>query len=241
MDGKKPDVFFAQNALYPKDAFWWHSQLRITPGFQDGAHFLEPYAAAVADLDACRISRGGLFLDKAHTAAIQQFAKAYRALPRRKFDTVGTRTDPVVMRTLVCDGRRYFYLVNRDYYPEKVDVTFSAAVKAAEDLSTGQKSDLPQQWLVELGPYELRSFAVAPDVQITGFTVTPPEQIVRDLRRDAEQALDTFAKVRAASKSVPGMDKLEARIRDALANDRYAWLRRALTSYIVRKCRALGT
>jgi hypothetical protein len=76
-------------------------------GFQAGVHFLEPYAQAVADLDACRITRGGLFLDKAHSQQLQQFARAYRALPRRRFTTVGSSTDPVAVRTLVRDNRRY--------------------------------------------------------------------------------------------------------------------------------------
>ena len=125
MDGRPAEGIFRMNSIYPKDGFWWDSQLRITPAFQGGVHFLEPYAHAVADLDACRITRGGLFLDKAHTEAIQQFARAYRALPRQKFDTVGTSTDPVAVRTLVHDGRRYFYAVNRDYYPVKVDVAFT--------------------------------------------------------------------------------------------------------------------
>ena len=179
MDGKPAEGIFRMNSQYPKDGFWWDSQLRITPAFPGGVHFLEPYAQAVADLDACRITRGGLFLDKAHTEAIQQFARAYRALPRQKFATVGPSTDPVAVRTLVHDGRRYFYAVNRDYYPVKVDVAFSAAPKQAEDLATGEKMDLPQQWSLVLGPYELRSFAVAPEVEITGFTATPPENIVR--------------------------------------------------------------
>ena len=192
----------------------------------------------MADLDACRITRGGLFLDKAHTEAIQQFARAYRALPRQKFDTVGPSTDPVAVRSLVHDGRRYFYAINRDYYPVKIDVAFNAAPKQAEDLATGEKMDLPQQWSLVLGPYELRSFAVAPETEISRFAATPPEHIVRELHEEAEQALAAFARVRAAGKSVPGTDEMEKRIRAALADGRLAWLRRALSSYIVRKCRA---
>ena len=84
----RPKAFFRTNSEYPKDNFWWDSQSRVTPGFQGGVHFLEPYTAALADLDACRITRGGLFLDKAHTELLQRFARAYRALPRRKFITV---------------------------------------------------------------------------------------------------------------------------------------------------------
>ena len=61
MDGRPAEGIFGMNSTYPQDGFWSDSQLRITPGFQGGVHFLEPYAQALADLDACRITRGGLF------------------------------------------------------------------------------------------------------------------------------------------------------------------------------------
>jgi hypothetical protein len=239
MDGKPAEGIFRTNSEYPKDDFWWNSQERITPGFQGGVHFLEPYAAAVADLDACRITRGGLFMDKAHTEAIQQFAKAYRALPKKKFAAVGKTTDPVCVRTLVQNGRRYFYAVNRDYYPVKVEMTFSAAAKA-EDVATGEKFDLSKQWSFVLGPYELRSIAIPPDVEVSSFTATPPEEIAQKLRQEVEQTLALFAKLRSAGKTVPGADKLEERMRAALAENKLAWLRRAMTSYVVRKSRAIS-
>jgi hypothetical protein len=238
--GQATEGVLRSNAEYPKDGFWWNSQLRITPAFQGGGHFLEHYAHAVAELDALHITAGGLFLDRAHGQQIGPFARAYRALPAQKFQTVGHATDPVAVRTLVHNGRRYFYAVNRDYYPVKVDVAFGTAPKAAEDLATGEKLDLPKQWSLALGPYELRSFAVALEVEIVRFTATPPESIVRELRRETELALAAFAKLRAAGKSVLGMDDLDTRLRAALADSRVAWLRRALTSYVVRKCRALG-
>lgn len=241
MDGRPAGGVFRQNSEYPKDGFWWDSQSRITPGFQGGVHFLEPYAQAVADLDACRITRGGLFLDKAHSEQLQQFAQAYRSLPRQKFDTVGTTTDPVAVRTLVQDGRRYIYCVNRDYYPVQVDLRLANGTGKATDLATNQPIDAPAAWQLTLGPYELRSFAVTPQTEITGFTATPPDAIVRQLRDEAEQALATFGKLRTAGQSVAGMNEIEPRMRAALADGRFATLRRMLTSYIVRKCRALSS
>lgn len=240
MDGKPAEGIFRINSVYPKDGFWWDSQMRITPAFAAGSHFLEPYAHALAELDACRITRGGLFLDKAHTEAIQQFSRAYRALPREKFTTVGGTIDPVVMRELVRDGRRYFYAVNRDYYPVKVDVAFSNVARRAEDLATGEKMDLPQEWPLVLGPYELRSFAVGPETEITGFTASPPDSIAKSLRQEGELVLAAMAKLRTAGQAIAGMDEMEERLRAALAAGRFAWLRRAMTGYVVRKCRALA-
>jgi hypothetical protein len=240
MDGRPAEGVFRQNSEYPKDGFWWGSQSRITPGFQGGVHFLEPYVAALADLDACRITRGGLFLDKAHSEQLQQFAKAYCTLPKRKFAQVGKTSDPVLVREVTQDGRRYFYVVNRDYYPVKMDMQFNAKPAQIEDLATGEKIDAPQTWSWTIGPYELRSFAMSPNVELQDFAATPPEVIVSALKAETEQVLAKFQKLREVNKLVPGTDKLERRIRDAVTKAKYAWLRRALASYIVRKSQSLS-
>jgi hypothetical protein len=118
-------------------------------------------------------------------------------------------------------------------------MAFIAKPNGGKDLATGEAIDIPKLWSFVLGPYELRSLAVASVTEITGFTATPPEKIVAELRKAAEQTLAAIAKARAAGKSVPGMDPIENRILDALATGKLAWLRRALTSYIARKCREL--
>ena len=235
MDGQPVDGILRINSEYPKDGFWWDSQLRITPGFPTALHFLEPYAFALAEFDACRITRGGLFLDKAHSGALRQFAAAYRALPRVKFDTVGVATDPAAVRTLVWKDKRYFYAVNREYYPVEIQLHFSAPPGAVHDLVTGQPADGALAAPFTLGPYQLRSFAMQPATEITGFSATPPPETLAVITRDTQAAFEAFARLRAAGRSLPGMDALEARIRAALNQQRTAWLRRALTSYIVRK------
>ena len=237
MDGKPAEGVFRMNSLYPPDGFWWDSQLRITPAFPAGAHFLEPYAHAVAELDALRVTRGGLFLDKAHSEELRRFAAAYRALPRRKFETVGGTTDPVAVRTLVQDGKRYFYLVNRDYYPVRVALAFDRSPGRVQDLATGQNLRAARRWELTLGPYELRSFAVARDIGLTGFKAEPPPAIATALLADGRKALTDLDAARAAGRVIPGMDEMRHDIERAIAAQRLAWLRRALSSYIVRKCR----
>jgi hypothetical protein len=161
-------------------------------------------------------------------------------LPDQKFETVGKSTDPAAVRTLVDGGRRYVYLVNRDYYPVRVDMQLANGSGEATDLATNQPIDAPAAWQLTLGPYELRSFAMTPETEITGFAAAPPEAIARQLRDEAKQAMAAFAQVRAAGQSVVGMDEIEERMRAALAEGRFATIRRMLTSYIVRKCRALS-
>ena len=158
-------------------------------------------------------------------------------MPRRKFTTVGPSTDPVTVRTLVWDNRRYIYAVNRDYYPVNVQMVFSSKPTDAEDLAIGKIIASDELASFVLGPYELRSFSVGSEIEVAGFRAPPPEPFVTQLRSEAEQTLAAIAKARAAGTPVPGMDEIERGIRVALAAGRLAWLRRALTSYVARRCR----
>jgi len=232
MDGQPAGGIFRINSEYPPDGFWWDSQLRITAALPSGVHFMEHYAHAVAEFDACRITRGGLYLDKAHGAEIRAFARAYRALPRRKFETVGRTTDPVAVRTLVCQGTRYLYAVNRDYYPVKVTLDFDRDPGRVIDLASAAGLEDPRAIL--LGPYQLRSFQLSPAARPTGFSVRVPDPIAAGLLAQARQALRNL---RRPGKLIAGSERMAREIETALAERRFAWLRRALASYIVRAAR----
>lgn len=239
LDGKPVEGILRINCEYPADGFWWDSQWRIIPGFPSGVHFLEPYAHAVAELDACRITRGGLFLDKAHTEDLQRFARAYRALPATKFQTAGATTDPVAVRTLECGGLQYAYAVNREYYPVSVVLKFNEAPNGLRDLATGEPIAAEESWAFTLGPYELKAFST-PAARLAAFSAAAPPEIAAALAKETESALEAFAALRARGLRVPGMDEMEKRLRAARDAGHVAWLRRALTGYVVRKCRALA-
>jgi hypothetical protein len=228
---------FRMNSEYPPDGFWWDSQLRITPAFPGGDHFLEHYAHAVAELDALRITRGGLFLDTAHTEQIQRFARAFRTLPAVPFEAVGHSTDPVAVRTAVADGRRYLYLANREYYPIEVSVQVSAPAAPATDLATGERVLLGGSTAPTLAPYELRSFALDAGVEVTGFAVSVPADIEAALRREAAETRAALVAALNTGCEVPGVAALASDMQAALAEGRLAWLRRALSCYIARRIR----
>jgi len=97
----------------------------------------------------------------------------YRALPAKKFETIGNSTDPVAVRTLVCDGKRYLYLVNRHHRPVSVEAQLSKTDGKATDLSTNEEVEAPARWPITLGPYQLRSFGLAPEVEVTGLSIIP--------------------------------------------------------------------
>ena len=241
MSGQPAEGIFRMNSEYPKDGFWYDSQLRITHAFPPAEHFLEQYAHAVAELDACRITRGGLFLDKAHSDELRRFAPAYRALPAEKFATVGDSTDPVAVRTLVPkdERRRYLYLVNREHYPVSVTVTLSQAGELT-DLADGATAQAPAEWTLELQPYELRAFTTSPEVEPLGFTATIPATIETALQHDTEQALSDIAAARKADHQIAGLDRIEADLRQCLAAKQVSRLRHLLTGYHVRKCQNKG-
>lgn len=243
MDGQPAEGVMRMNSVYPPDGFWWDSQLRITPGFPSSPHFLEPYAQAVADMDACRITRGGLFLDKAHTRELQAFARAYRALPDRKFETIGDSTDPVAVRTLLHDGKRYVYAVNREYYPVNVTLRFDNAPAELRDAAKGVAMDAAGSAAlsVPLQAYELRVFTLAPTAAPTGFDVEAPLPIIDDLAAQAAAALAAIDTVRASGGAIPGMDAVASEMRAAVEEKRWAMLRRLLTSYVVRAAHARAT
>lgn len=237
--GQPAEGICRMNSEYEKDGFWWDSQLRIPQVFPSGIHYMEHYAHAVAELDACRIMRGGLYLDKAHTALVQQFALAYRALPAEKFQTVGDRTDPVTVRTRIHGGRCYLYLVNRDYFSVPVEIQMSTPCRAI-DLAANRAIDAPAPWSITLRPYELRTFALPPEVKVIGFTAAPPAGIVAQLTNDANEALKHISNARAAGKTLPAeIDHVATVIRKTLQQGRTAALRRALSSDVIKKCREL--
>jgi hypothetical protein len=246
---KKMDVIWGKPAegirrdisRYPEDNFWWDSQSRITPHFQGGNYYLEYYAHSLAELDACRITRGGLFPDTGHSAMIQEFAKAYRVLPAKKFDTVGTTTDPVAVRSLLLNGKRYFYLVNREYYPVKVSVCFNTDTSQLVDLKSLEKTKVRKDWTLTLQPYELRSFEMPPDGKINHFSTTVPAEIIIELSKKLQFAEMEADSLRSTNNALPvGTEQLLSDAKIALKEERYAYVRHALDSYPVQKIMLLS-
>ncbi|MCC7261398.1 MAG: hypothetical protein IT369_02640 [Candidatus Latescibacteria bacterium] len=239
LSGQPAEGIFRINSEYPPDGFWWDSQLRITPAFPAGVHFMEPYAHALAELDACRLTRGGLFLDKAHTEELQRFARAFCALPRQRFHTVSNRTDPVALRQLLHEGRYYCYLVNREYYPVQVEVEFNRLGAEVCDLAEHHTFSAPWRWQLTLGPYELRAFTFPAHTWVHTFAALAPPAIIQALQAEVQQALADLEQAEARDHFIPGAATLRQGIERALSEGRLAWLRRALYSYPMRRCRQL--
>ncbi len=239
--GKPAEGIRRDISKYPEDNFWWNSQSRITPHFQGGIYYLEYFAHALAELDACRITRGGLFTDTGHSGMIQEFAKAYRVLPARKFETIGTTTDPVAVRSLLLNGNRYFYLVNREYYPVKVTVKFKQDKNRFSDLVSRQKITAPGYYSFELGPYALRSFISAPETEILSFVALPPVEIKNGLFQECDKVKTEIVRLKGSGKELPeNYEKAVYEMEQALVEVRYACARKVLNSYPVLKIKNMA-
>lgn len=233
--GKPAGGICRMGSEYPQDGFWWpDAQLRITPAFSGGVHFMRHYANALARFDPLVISRGGLTLDRGHVDLMRPFALAYRALPAKKFETVGESTDPVTMRTLAEGGRRYVYLVNREYYPVKVDVRLTGATGETVNLATNAKAKTAETWELTLGPCELQSYTLAAKVAVAGFATMPPADVVAQLTHDTEAVLERIRVTQAAGEKLPSdTNALATALRNALKNGHLAALRQLLESTTV--------
>ena len=230
--GKPAEGICRMGSKYAPDGFWWpEAQLRITPAFSGGAHFMRHYANALARFDPMVISRGGLTLDRGHADLLRPFAAAYRALPAKKFETIVENTDPVTVRTLADGGKRYVYLVNREYYPSDVTVALTNATGKIVNLSDDSKQPASATWNLKLGAYELQSFALALEVGIAGFTATQPPEPVAQLTRDAGAVLEKIKTKQAAGEKLPAdTNGLASEIQNMLKQSRWAAVRQLLES-----------
>jgi len=84
----------------------------------------------------------------------------------------------------------------------------------------------------------LKVFTADISADITGFSVSIPDEIDTDLFGQAEKTLEAFESVKALGKYIPGMDKMEIDIKEAMAQKRYSRLRHEVTSYI--SCKAMN-
>lgn len=230
--GKPAEGICRMGSEYCKDGFWWpNAQLRITPAFSGGVHFMRHYANALARFDPLVISRGGLTLDRGHADLLRPFAAAYRALPAKKFATIKKSTDPVTVRTLVDGGKRYVYFVNREYYPSEVSVTLTNVTGKVINLSDNSQQPAKAIWSLKLGAYELRSFVLAPEVGISGFSAAQPDDVIARLTCDATAVLEKTKSLQSLGKKLPpNTSELQNQIQNALDNAHWAALRQLLES-----------
>jgi hypothetical protein len=92
-----------------------------------------------------------------HASRYRDFARAFRTLPARPFETVA-RDDGIAVRRLEAGGATWFYVLNNHPSPARVELTLDGAARVT-DLVSSEGNPLGGPLLkVTLPPYGLRTF-----------------------------------------------------------------------------------
>ena len=225
------EFMFRQNCLYADDGFWWDSQSRITPPFPVYPYYIEPNVFALAKYDTLDLTRGGIFIDKANTAQILKFSRAFRALPKQKFSLVGNRRDPVAVRKLKKDGKLYFYAVNTEPYPITVTVNLNEKAEISR-LWSDEKIAETDTFTFTLDTFELESFSAKDTADVVDYTISIDLDIENTSLKAANELLERLRKTKLP---VSGKEELADRVEAAITNKEYTFLRHAAQSYIALK------
>jgi hypothetical protein len=172
-----------------KSPFKGTTSLLVSQLSPAGANNRQRLAHAIATLDAAALVDGGWLLPLGEEDAVADLVAAYRELPAARFETVKGTTQPVTIRSLATPQGTYVYLVNDSPWKTRVTMELQVPAKCRFDrfgnvrkLPPIQASEAPQNWEIDLEPYELLSgrFA-APAVQMRNLRVTLPSEIENEL------------------------------------------------------------
>ena len=229
--GSEAEIIFRENCLYKDDGFWWESQSRIVPLFPVFPYYLEPNAFALAKYDTLDFTRGGICIDKANTAQILRFGRAFRALPKQRFELVEKRTDPVAVRKLKSDKTLYFYAVNTEPYPISVTIKLKNESEIFR-LWSGEKIAKTNSFTFILDAFSLESFSAEEPADIETYELYIDGNTEKALLKKAEYLLKTLKNTKI---EVSGKAELVEAIEKAIKNKEYTFLRHAEQSYIAKK------
>ena len=151
-----------------------------------GFHALEPYMFAVNYLDATSVVKGGYVIGTfGMETELEEFGRAFHALPAVRFDDVAGASDPLRVRQQVVDGKLYVYLLNTLPVPVEASVTVNGPGTLKEPATGEQHQIGADGWHVSLAPYALRTFVSdLGEQRVTGADVNVPEYWLNGLKAD---------------------------------------------------------
>lgn len=149
-----------------------------------GALDRQRFAHALARHDAVTLADGGWLLPLGQEDELRDLVATYRNLPRAKFETLPSSTQPVTIRTYADSRRSYLYLVN--------DSPWKAAVTLAVQSPAGCRLDplgVPRRfpplqgdgeqrwWTIDLAPYDVVAGVFSsPEARVSQPSVRLPNQ-----------------------------------------------------------------
>lgn len=142
------------------------------------------FVHALATLESDTLVTGGWLLPIGQEDALLPFFSTFRGLPARKFQDVvpqsgQTPRQPVVVRTLVDQGRTLVYLLNDSAWPVEAHLEFQVP-RDCRIRSLGPQRVRPlvlrgsrATWSASLEPYDLVAVSLsAKDIKVLGWTVS---------------------------------------------------------------------
>lgn len=149
----------------PLEAPWFREDpWRVTTLNPASFQSMRPYVLPLRYHDLLGITRGGFLVGTyGMEAFLIPFAKAFRALPAKRFGDIAGSTEAVKVRALSEGGKTWFYAVNTGDVP--AGMTLATDTADVTDLMTGGRpAELDGRRLaLTLAPYQLRSFCAEGD------------------------------------------------------------------------------
>lgn len=162
-------------AVKPREAPYYCSA-----ALASGRSSLEKFAVVLAEQDTSFLRDGGNTDICGDPEIWNPWFAEYSALPALPFTPLQSARDPVAVwyRQVGGDGDFspgfYFYAVNREQYPVKIDLSLDGSGKIVR-LGTGETVATKGGALsLDLQPYELRAFRAASGARIASATTTAP-------------------------------------------------------------------
>ncbi|MBN1863994.1 MAG: family 10 glycosylhydrolase [Victivallales bacterium] len=152
-----------------------------------GIHYLERFANAMADGNIVWLSDGNHGYELGQPMYLRKFLPEYRALPDIGMKALGN-TDPVALWHGKENGKTYFYVVNRTYYPVEAEVSFAGAPQIKR-ITTDEKIITENNALkIKLDPYQMISYHDDSGVIPKSINVKVPEKEKDALKKLIENA-----------------------------------------------------
>ena len=227
-------IFYEETLRLEPDGYWYDSQRQITACYPTGRNYLEPFAHALAELDALYMLRGGLYLDKAHVAQISEYIRTYTKLPAEKFNTVKGTGDPVVVREKTVCGKHYVYAVNREPY----DLTLRLGFERSAEFKTLDGGDAVGNEL-RIPAFGLVAIVCKGENKVTSCDVIISAKHLSSIQALYSEQMLCFAAAEKCDQRIAGLTEVKAELISAYNEKRYAKLRHITKSYVAAKAREI--
>lgn len=200
-----------------------------------GRYFLKELSLALAFNDAQRIAIGAQPLASlGREKEMREFVKAYRALPDLPFLDVPGAFDPVTVRWRRTKNGIYLYAVNMIRSELSAELKLDGAL-SVKDLSSGKCIALADNAvLVDLKPFELRSFLIAGETVPELKAVRIPEAFEKSCVEKLRSLNDIQKKFAASGADNSAVTERLRKCAAALAEKHYAEFDRLLYSKLLQ-------